>query len=461
MQNSEAWRNPAMYCVIVGDIVNSREIDPATREKVTLTVRNLFDRINAEYIDSLMTTFGMVRGDAFEGVLLSQYYAPFIVQDIIKTLYQAEKTVARISVVIGQLTVTGDDRNITDGPAFHQALDDLAELKARKSAHWLQVSFRIGDLAQKLVDGHLALLMALTADWTEKQRAIAWSMEACNYSVKLVSKKEGISPSVITKQLKASNFTAYRMAWDGLTDYLGKMDEYVTEDKPVSEKSYLPYYSLALRKYNQYDYESALALLKKALELAKADVQEDNTLLIPIYNFLSDTYCHLDKYDESKEMIQKSLQLQESLPKARMQYLQTLLIEAVLYVFSMQYELAEEKYKNAIDLAHSTLGEANYFFMVLYNRFALLFMYKREYEKALKYYNNALEIGKKYLDEEPTEYAIVLLNLAECYYEMQSFSRAMSFAEEALSIFSENLPSEHKYIDKAKDLITEIKAKEE
>ena len=209
-----------MYCVIVGDIVNSREMSHEVREKVTRAAQEAFDRINAGYADSLVTTFGMVRGDAFEGVMLTTRHAARIVQDIIKAFYREEKTAVRVSVVFGELTVIGDDRNITDGPAFHKAFDDLERMKGRRSTHWLQASFDVGDRVRPLVDSNMALLSALTGGWTERQRETVWAMEEHNCQQKAVSEEMGIPPSVVSKQLKAASFDAYRKAWDGLAEYL-------------------------------------------------------------------------------------------------------------------------------------------------------------------------------------------------------------------------------------------------
>jgi tetratricopeptide (TPR) repeat protein len=456
LSNMVDWRNAAMYSVIVGDIVNSREIAPAAREKVSLAAKSLFERLNAEHIGSLMTTFGMVRGDAFEGVLLTQYHAPGIVQEIIKAFYRAEKTAVRISVVLGHLTVTGEDRNLTDGPAFHQAFEDLAKMKTSKSTHWLQVSFRIGSLAQKLVDGHLAMLAALTKGWTEKQREIVWEAEAFDGNTKLVSKKMGISQSVVAKQLNAADYGAYRMAWEGLADYLGKMDEYAVDEKPVTEKSYVPYFSLAMRKWEQYNFEEALQLFQISLELAKEELGNEDPLLIPIYIKMTRTCSFLKKYAEGEKAIQESLRLQESMPKARIQYIETLLAQADLKTAQGQYDTAEPFYQRILDIARNTLSKTNTVWRPIYNDIGVFYSRSGQKEKALEYYlaaKNSLNEG----DNGPLEHAINCYNIAKSYYDLKNYNEANRYAEKALSALVENLPPGHERIIITQELIASIK----
>jgi len=444
----------------VGDIVNSQGIDPDTdiRKRVTLAAQNVFDRINTNYIGSLMTTFGMVRGDAFEGVILTQYLAPQIVQDIIKAVYSVEKTTVRISVVLGQLTVTSDDRNMADGPAFHTAFANLEMLKKRDSTHWLQVSFDIGSLAQSLVDSQLALLTALTEGWTDKQREVVWAMESHGGRQKVVGKLLDIAPSVVSKQLKATKYDVYRQAWEGLADYLINMDEYTTADKPVIEKSYVPYFNVALHEAeNQRNYEIALPIFQKSLELAKIELGESDPLLIPIYNNLARTCMMTRQYDDADRFVHKSLQLQKSLPKTRAHYAETLLIQAELSRDIKDFPKAKKLFQNALDIARDILSDSHPFVGDIYNSFAILYHGIGEFEKALKYYGIALAIEEKSIKEvNPAGYANTLHNIACCHFDVQNYNQSMFYAEEAYRLFKDNLPPNHSNTKRTQILMSDI-----
>ena len=212
-----------MYCVILGDIVQSRTLDPAVRGQVTQRIKSALGAINAKYADSILAEFGLVRGDAIEGVLFAQRDAPQIMQEMMKAVYPVNKTKIRMSAVMGALTVVSSDRNAADGPAFHMATEQIEALKKQNSDHWLQVSFHTNTIAQELVEGLVGLLTALTRRWTERQREIVWAMDAHGQQ-NIVSKKLRITPAVVSKQLKAADYREYALAWQSLTGYLEKAE---------------------------------------------------------------------------------------------------------------------------------------------------------------------------------------------------------------------------------------------
>ncbi len=225
MRESAGRKKGAMYCVIVGDIINSKEIvEPEKREAILRAARSVFSSINAHYRDALLADFGVVRGDGFEGVLTDERHVPQIIRRIIEGLYAAERTCVRIAAVTGELSVISGDRNECDGPAFHRALELLEALKRKKSRHWMQVAYDSDSQAQPLIDSLLGLMSVLTGGWTEKQRDIVWAMEK-HHIIKSVASQLGIKPSVVSKQLRAANHEEYRMAWESLEIYLRSTGE--------------------------------------------------------------------------------------------------------------------------------------------------------------------------------------------------------------------------------------------
>ena len=448
-----------MYCVIMGDIINSRELNDDIRQQATRAAQAAFDRINTDYMGSLVAEFGMVRGDAFEGVLLTQSYAPKIVQDIIKAIYAVEKTTVRISVVLGELSVTGGDRNTTDGPAFHRALDRLAEIKEKKSNHWLQVHFEVGDLAQALVDGHMALLTALTEDWTDKQRDIVWAMEKHEGYQKIVAEKLKNTTTVVSRQLKAANYEAYRLAWGGLTEYLEKMDEYVTKNRPVIDKSHVPYFNVAKRRLEQHEFKSALKPAEKALEKAKQRSDTDEEQYIVIYNLLAEVYTNTKKYAEAEDCIVEALRIQEKMPKARLQYIKTLGVKGHLCNSMFSYENAKKYTKEALVIARNVLDEKYPYMGVLYNNLALSHCNLSEYNMAMECYKKSLSVIDK--ENDPIKYAIALNNIAHCYYFMGKLSEAIDYLKKALLLYEENLPPKHDYVINSKFGLSKIISEQE
>jgi len=443
----------------MGDIINSRELSDDTRQNVKRAAQAAFDIINTKYMDSIMANFGMVRGDAFEGVILTQSYAPQIVQDIIKAFYSVEKTTVRISVVLGELTVTDGDRNKTDGPAFYRALERLDKIKKKNSSHWLQVHFDIGNLAQGLVDGQMALLAALTEGWTDKQRDIVWAMESHDNYQKAVARKLNVTAPVVNKQLKAANYDAYRMVWDGLTEYLAKIDDYVVENKPPIDKSYVPFFNVALRKLKQLDFAGALKPAKKALSIARQNLGSDDAQYIAIYNLLAEIYTGDKQYKNAEESICEALRIQEPMPKARLEYSKTLSEKARLCRSMGNYEDAKKYGSEALSMARNVVDNEHPYIAELYNNLALSHHELNEYEYAMEIYDKALSAIDK--DKDPINYAIALSNIANCYYSLGDFSNALSHKKKALQLFEENLPPNHWYITSAQATLLDIMSHQE
>jgi len=450
-----------MYCVIVGDIVNSKPIgdDTDIRKRVTSALRSAFDRINTDFRGAIMASFGMVRGDAFEGVLLTQYLAPQIVQSIIKAAYSVEKTKVYISVAMGQLTITSEDHNDADGPAFHTAFANLEKLKARKSDHWLQVSFEINQLAQSLIDSHFGLLTALTEGWTERQHEIVWAMEQYGKMQKVVSKQLGIAQSVVSKQLKAANYDAYVNAWEGLTEFLVNIDEYTTsEDKTLVEKSYVPYFNMGIYELeHQQNYEAATKHFEEVLKVAKEELDEDDPLLIPIYNKLTWAYLLTDNLLSANNLLERSLQLQKKMSKLRLHYVETLFLKADLNSRYGNIQVAETLFSEAISTSLDTLGEMHPFVAEVYGGYALFFDRKGDYDKALEYYEKTLEIEKNNIDKiSIVSYANTHDNIASCYINAGKEHLALPYIKQAIELYEAYLPPNHQRIIRNKLLLSEI-----
>jgi len=442
-----------MYCVIIGEIVNPRQLTPDVLERANQAAKDAFNRINTEYIDSLMMTFDMVRGDAFEGVMLTRHHAPRIVENIIKAFYRAEKVTVRISVVLGELTKTGSERNDMDGPAFHEAVSRLEKMRETKNTHWLQLSFAVNPLAQSLVDSQLALLAALTWGWTDKQREIVWAMESHGEQRKIVARQFGVSLPVVSKQLTAAHYDVYCQAWDGLSGYLANIDEHVIEDKTAAEKSYLPYFNAAMRKFEQYNYKEALPLIQKSLDSAKDELGSNDPLFIPVYNKLADIYSINKEHGSAEAALEESMRLQENMPKTRLQYIKTLYLKAHVYSEKNDIDKALNNLKEALSIARSTLKDKHPFLGRIYNGLAIIYRKSAEYEKAIEHYTDALAIT----GTSPVDYAATNYNIAKCYCRMGKNERALSYAEEALKLFKENLSPSHKCITDTKKLLSHIK----
>jgi len=448
----------------MGDIINSRSLEGEVRERVTQAAKRTFDGINTKYRNSLLAHFGMVRGDSFEGVLITQFYAPQIVQDIIKAFYRVEKTLVRVSVVMGQLTVRSSDRNEVDGPVFTDVMAALEKIKERGSTHWLQVSFDIGTLGQSLISSQIGLLTALTERWTDKQREICWIAEEIEGHeaypkeetkeqelYKLVAKRLSITPAVVKKQLNSASYGAYRQAWDGITEYLALMDEYTGKDNVVAQESFMSYFNIAQRKMKQHSFSDAIPLLEKSLTLAKDKLDKSDTQLIQLYISLAVAYSVAKKYQKADDSIQMALSLQESLSKTQ-QYVETLKELSTLHYFKKEYVKAKDVAEKTQSIARDILPYPHPYWGEIFNALSLAYVGINDYEKGLYYSKKDMD---SYNDSPHSvvDYAIALFNVSCSLYFLQRYDEAADAAEKALELYELNLPMNHEYINDTRDML--------
>ena len=454
----ESGRSNTMYRVIMGDIINSRNLEPEVRERVTQVAKREFDWINIKYMGSMLASFGMVRGDSFEGVLITQSYAPQIVQDIIKAIYSVEKTLVRISVVLGKLTVTSHDRNEVDGPAFVEVMDALERLKARGSKHWLQVSIDIGTLGDSLISSQVELLTALSEKWTERQREICWIAEEIEGQehypkdtkkqelYKLVAKRLGVTPAVVRKHLNAALYEAYRMGWDGITEYLADMDGYAGDENAIVPESYVPHLNIGLRRFVQRNFVAATYHLERALELAKDEFGEDSNQIIPLYIHLADSYSGISKIQEAEEATHKAMSLHKNLnmPNTQPQYFDILLTLAQVHISKREFKQAKKIIEETFSAAEKILHPTHPHWSILFHTMASVHYHTNDYANALIYYEKAQ--ATLIYKPDSIDYSINTEGIAMCYYHMGNYDKALSLAQDAQKIYDSTLSPEHELI---------------
>ena len=220
-----------MYCVVFGDVIDSRALEPSLRVAATTVIEKILDSLNERYRAHIVSDFGIVQGDGFEGVLDTSADITSLVQELIRRLDTALGIRVRISVVIGELTIVSSDRNKSDGPAFYRAVAEIDRLREQKSDHWFQVSIITGTDSQPLVDGLLTTLTVLTECWTDKQREVVWAMMQANDSMHKAAEQLAISPSDVRERLQTANYNVYVEAWQALGEYLVALSKETVADE--------------------------------------------------------------------------------------------------------------------------------------------------------------------------------------------------------------------------------------
>lgn len=455
-----------MYCVIAGDIIRSKELKKSVRYESTRAINQVLEQINIKYEKYILASFGIVRGDGFEGVLFSQQSASKIVFDIIRLLYN-EGVKVRISAVMDDLTVISSNRNRADGQAFYTALDEIEKLRKKRSTHWFQVSFQTGTIAQPLVNSLMELLESLTLEWTDRQTEIAWNMIECSSQQSLVAQKLGVSSSVIHKQLKAAHYETFIRAWDNLEQYL-ICNEEVTANPIEVTPDYTTYYSIGMRRNELCDYEQSVQYFLKALELAEKKFGTDHPNLVSVYNGLAESYLEQSSIKEISEnrkkrlqnyaekVIEKSFQCQKTLPKTRLEYAQTLNIYGVYYIKTQNYEKALKCYMEGKKIVEDILGTESPYLSAFISNIAITYYEKKEYDTALEFYYQALKLAEQTKKTDPISYAHELYNIGLCYANLGMTDAALEKLQDSLSLYESVLPAKNEVVRNVHNAIEDV-----
>lgn len=183
------------YCVVLGDVVDSREIDD--REAFQRTLSETLDAINEEFDDSLQAPFAVLKGvDEIGGVLRT---VPPVVEIQRRLARAVHPQQMRVVAVLGAVDVNegAGDVAVMDGEAFARADALLAELESE------DLTFRLaGDepVLDDLLSDEINLLDMLRAGWTERQLEIVTRFDELD-SQKAVAESLDISPQAVSNAL--------------------------------------------------------------------------------------------------------------------------------------------------------------------------------------------------------------------------------------------------------------------
>lgn len=185
--------------VVLGDVVQSRDIDARSHFRTTLT--DACDRINRRYEDDVSAPFQLLKGvDELGGVLTSASSIYDIAKHLFDALYPHR---LRIAVVLDEIDVGVETGVVSemDGPAFHRADELLDDIEGSDLLFDVRTGRERFDLA---VADEINLLLAHRQQWTDRQREIIECYERRGNQYEVADELD-ISQQAVSKSLgKAS-----------------------------------------------------------------------------------------------------------------------------------------------------------------------------------------------------------------------------------------------------------------
>lgn len=423
-----------MYCAFIGDLIQSKDIQPTRREAVQKRLRQLLDEMNAQFSDYLASPFLVTLGDEFQGLLTAAEPALEIMEYIDRGLAEY-RVQARYGLGLGEISTGPVNRAQAlgdDGPAYHYAREGV-ELLKEEGWRGFPVSIQTKQADAPLLHTICQLLNSLMEDWSEAQRQYALDMELLGEQL-LVAEKNHIQQSSVSRALKRGRYKLYQQTKTTLREYLLS-----TYDCPESA-GLLGQYNRAVILIRNRNYEKAQPLLEELLlELPESGGSEPPNRGDLLY-LLSQCWNWAENYSQAIEEIQAAIQWEEqwNMASPRLAALYAQLGHYYLrWGERLRGEQEGELTQKALQVLQTALGlcrNAPLLEVDIRNGLALVYKRKKEYQQAI---DARLEL-QTFIEENRMQVSTAgrqnLHNLSVAYELNGQLDDAMKAAEAAVQI---------------------------
>ena len=213
------------------------------------------------------------------------------------------------------------------------------------------------------------------------------------------------------------------------------------KDHPATAASYN---NIATVYFDQGDYAEALEWHEKALSIFEKILGEEHPATASSYNNIAMIYHSQGDYPKAFEWFEKVLALREKIlgvehPDTAGSYNNI----ASVYCAQKNYAKALEWHKKALAIHEKVLGLNHPNTIISYDNIAMIYHEQGDYRKALEYYEKALTIREKILDEDHPSIVISYNNIALVYDRQGDYPEALKWYKKALRIREKVLGKEH------------------
>lgn len=194
---SSSATDPSPYVVVIGDVVESREL--TDRASAQDELRSVIDVFNRERDDALAAPLKLTGGDEMKTLLED----PVLAVDVIVQVTEAAHPIA-LAWGIGRgplATSWVPDVGELDGPCFHRARRAIEAASADKA--WARAS-GFSEVDDVVVSALFRLLGSIRSSWTDKQRTYVRSVR--RKSQRATAKELGVTEGAISHSLRSARF---------------------------------------------------------------------------------------------------------------------------------------------------------------------------------------------------------------------------------------------------------------
>lgn len=192
------------------------------------------------------------------------------------------------------------------------------------------------------------------------------------------------------------------------------------------------------------EYQRALEMDEKALEIRKKALPEDHPDLAQSYNNVGNTYSNIGDYQKALECQQKALEIcEKALPADHPRPASSLNNLGSTYGELGDYQKALAYQQRALRIREKVLPEGHPDLARSYNNVGMTQGKLNNHKKALQLQQKALEILEKVLPENHSDLAIAYNNVGGCYSNLDDHEMARDYQLKALKIWKDVLPKDH------------------
>jgi len=216
------------------------------------------------------------------------------------------------------------------------------------------------------------------------------------------------------------------------------------QTQPVSVPTWQELLAKADSLNNIAQYDSALVLGKKALEMTEREYGTEDTSVARALNSTGSTYYNQGKYPEAEAAYKPALAIREKvLGPDHLDVAKSLNNLATLYDEQGRYADAEPLFRRALHIREKALGLEHPAVASTVGNLALLYYRQCRYADAEPLHRRALQIREKALGSEHPLVAVSLNNLAVLYYDQGRYAEAEPLHMRALQIREKALGANH------------------
>jgi len=435
-----------MYCAIIGDLIDSKKIEPVERKQLQEKLRLLLGRVNNDYKDYIAANFLITLGDEFQGLLSATYPAIEIIELIIREIFPHK---VRFGVGIGEIYTQINNQVAlgADGPAFHLAREAINELKdvRQEKLNYFPVRFKTQNNDASILNALCVSISLLMSGWTDKQCELVFKASQFKGQQKYIAEELGISTPTVSRGLKAANYEQYKLMFDETKDYLrnqydtAKKEEKKDEGKLKLEKA-KGFNNEGLYLLEKFKFDEAIAKFKEALE--NKDGNDSNT--VRAYFYTAEAYRNKGESEEALLYYQKGLNLKTS--SEDVINFETGAIYngmGIAYGQTGKYVKSIQCLNKALKIGIALFGNEHSNVAATYDNIGNVFEEQGKYDKSLKYFNDALTIREKVLGNEHADVATSYNNIGITYFDKGNYEKAREYFDKALAIYEKILGKMH------------------